>query len=92
MSPTPDRTLDPQQLIAELQRQLAECRAERDEAQQQLIERTAERRCLVAPARDAAVEHVEHERGRHQRACDIERAQGAALEIPHDREYRGRAA
>src|SRR5438045_8873438 len=30
MSATPDSTLDPQQLIAELQRQLAECRAERD--------------------------------------------------------------
>ena len=43
MNPTPDRTLDPQQLIAELQRQLAESNAERDEAQQQLIERTAER-------------------------------------------------
>jgi len=42
MSPTPDSTLDPQQLIAELQRQLAESNAERDEAQQQLIEHTAE--------------------------------------------------
>jgi hypothetical protein len=42
MSTTPDSTLDPQQLIAELQRQLAESNAERDEAQQQLIERTAE--------------------------------------------------
>jgi class 3 adenylate cyclase len=35
MSPTPDRTLDPQQLIAELQRQLAESNAERNEAQAQ---------------------------------------------------------
>ena len=35
MNPTPDRTLDPQQLIAELQRQLAESNAERDEAQDQ---------------------------------------------------------
>ena len=43
MNPTPDRTLDdPQQIIAELQRQLAESNAERDEAQQQLIEHTAE--------------------------------------------------
>src|SRR5437660_12702298 len=33
MSAIPDSTLaDPQQIIAELQRQLAECRAERDEA------------------------------------------------------------
>ena len=33
MSPTPDSTLaDPQQIIADLQRELAECRAERDEA------------------------------------------------------------
>jgi GAF domain-containing protein len=36
MSPTPDSTFaDPQQIIAELQRQLAECRAERDEALEQ---------------------------------------------------------
>jgi class 3 adenylate cyclase len=35
MSPTPDSTLDdPQQIIAELRRQLAECRAECDEALQ----------------------------------------------------------
>ena len=35
MSATPDSTLaDPQQIIAELQRQLAECRAERDQALQ----------------------------------------------------------
>ena len=35
MNPTRDSTLaDPQQIIAELQRQLAECRAERDEALQ----------------------------------------------------------
>jgi hypothetical protein len=35
MSATPTSTLaDPQQVIAELQRQLAECRAERDEALQ----------------------------------------------------------
>src|SRR6202047_926019 len=51
MSATPDSTLaDPQQIIADLQRQLAECRAERDEAlgerakaQRRLAERTAER-------------------------------------------------
>ena len=36
MSPTPDSTLaDPEQLIADLRRQLAECKAERDEAQEQ---------------------------------------------------------
>jgi GAF domain-containing protein len=35
MNPMPDSTLaDPQQIIAQLQRQLAECRAERDEALQ----------------------------------------------------------
>jgi class 3 adenylate cyclase len=51
MSGTPDSTLaDPQQIIADLQRQLAECRAERDEAlserlkaQRRLAEATAER-------------------------------------------------
>jgi class 3 adenylate cyclase len=44
MSITPDGTLaDPQQIIAELQRQLVETRAERDEAQRRLIECTAER-------------------------------------------------
>src|SRR6516164_3541325 len=35
MSATPDSTIaDPEQLIADLQRQLAECKAERDEALQ----------------------------------------------------------
>ena len=52
MSTTPDNTLaaDAQQIIADLQRQLAECRAERDEAlaerlkaQRRLAEATAER-------------------------------------------------
>jgi PAS domain S-box-containing protein len=51
MRATPDTTLaDPQQIIAGLQRQLAECRAERDEAlaerdkaQRRLAERTTER-------------------------------------------------
>jgi GAF domain-containing protein len=51
MSATPDSTLaDPQQIIADLQRQLAEYRAardealaERDKAQRRLAERTAER-------------------------------------------------
>ena len=36
MSATPDSTLaNPEQIIADLQRQLAECRAERDEALEQ---------------------------------------------------------
>ena len=36
MSATPDSTLtDPKQLIADLQRELAECKAERDEALEQ---------------------------------------------------------
>ena len=51
MRATPGSTLaDPQQIIADLQRQLAECRAEwdkalaeRDKAQRRLAERTAER-------------------------------------------------
>jgi len=51
VSPTPDSTLtDPQQIIADLQLQLSECRAardealaERDKAQWSLAERTAER-------------------------------------------------
>jgi hypothetical protein len=44
MSATPDSTLaNPEQLIADLRRQLAESRIERDEAQRQLAERTVER-------------------------------------------------
>jgi len=44
MSATPDNTLaDLDQRIADLERQLAETRAERDEAQRQLAERTIER-------------------------------------------------
>ena len=44
MSATPDSTFtDPEQRIADLERQLAEARAERDEAQRQLAERTIER-------------------------------------------------
>jgi two-component system NtrC family sensor kinase len=44
MSATPDNTLaDPERLIANLQRQLAECNAERDEAQPSLNETKAER-------------------------------------------------
>jgi two-component system NtrC family sensor kinase len=44
VSPTPDSTLaDPRQIIADLKRELDECRAERDKAQQKLDERTSER-------------------------------------------------
>ena len=44
MSPAPDSTLaEPRQIIADFQRDLAECRAERDEALRKLDERTAER-------------------------------------------------
>jgi GAF domain-containing protein len=44
VSSTPDSTLaDPQQIIAELRRELDECRAERDKAQRKLDERTTER-------------------------------------------------
>src|SRR5215471_9337745 len=44
MSATPDSTLaNPEQRIADLERRLAECQADRDEAQQQLAERTIER-------------------------------------------------
>src|SRR5215470_13603298 len=44
MSPTPDSaSANLQPTFADLQRQLAEARAERDEAQRQLVERTAER-------------------------------------------------
>src|SRR3954468_696040 len=45
MSAMPDSTFaDPKDhLIADLQRQLAECKAERDEVQRSLIERTPER-------------------------------------------------
>jgi len=53
VSPTPDSTLDdPEQLIADLQRQLAECRAERDEA---LERQTATARyCRSSTARPAS--------------------------------------
>src|SRR5215471_14906488 len=44
MSATPDSTLaNPEQRIADLERQLAECQSDRDQAQQQLAERTIER-------------------------------------------------
>src|SRR6516165_9787391 len=44
MSPTPDSTsANLQPTFADLQRRLAEARAERDEAQRRLVERTAER-------------------------------------------------
>src|SRR5215471_2265911 len=57
VSPAPDRTLaDPQQIIAELQRELAECRAERDEALRKLDERKTERD--EAFAREAAMAEV----------------------------------
>src|SRR5215471_13008916 len=44
MSATPDSTLaNPEQRIADLERRLAESRADKDEAQRQLAERTIER-------------------------------------------------
>ena len=44
MSTTPDSTLaNPEHLIADLQRQLTECKAERDEAHRQLAETATER-------------------------------------------------
>jgi adenylate cyclase len=44
MSATPNSTLaNPEQRIADLERQLSECRGERDEAQRQLADRTTER-------------------------------------------------
>ena len=44
MSATPDSTLaNPEQRIADLERQLAECQSDRDQAQQQLAKRTIER-------------------------------------------------
>jgi GAF domain-containing protein len=49
MSATRDSTLaNPEQRIAELERQLAECRAKRDEAQRPLAERTIERDAALA--------------------------------------------
>ena len=49
MSPTPDGTLaDPRQIIADLRRELDECRAERDKAQRKLDERTTERDEAIA--------------------------------------------
>ena len=43
MSPTPDSTsVDAQQIVANLRRELDECRAERDRAQRKLDEKTGE--------------------------------------------------
>ena len=57
MSVTPDSTLaNPEQLIADLQRQLVECRAELDKAQRDLNETTTERD--EALAREAATAEV----------------------------------
>ena len=57
MSVTPDSTLaDPQQIIADLQCQLGECRAELDKAQRNLNETTTERD--EALAREGATAEV----------------------------------
>ena len=57
MNATPDSTFtNPEQLIADLQRQLVECKAERDEAQRKLNETTTERD--EALARGAATAEV----------------------------------
>jgi class 3 adenylate cyclase len=57
MNATPDSTFtNPEQLIADLQRQLVECKAERDEAQRKLNETTTERD--EALAREAATAEV----------------------------------
>ena len=49
MNPMADSTLaDPERLIADLQRQLAECRAERDEA---LAQQTLDRRSITGHQR-----------------------------------------
>src|SRR5215470_9015516 len=57
MGATPDSTFtSPDQLLADLQRQLVECRAERDQAQRNLNETTTERD--EALAREAATAEV----------------------------------
>jgi class 3 adenylate cyclase len=57
VSPTPDGMLaDPQQIIANLRRELGECRAELDKAQRNLNETTAERDAALA--REAAMAEV----------------------------------
>jgi hypothetical protein len=56
MSPTRDSTLaDPQQLIADLRRELDECRAERDNARRELDARTAERDEALASGMAAVI-------------------------------------
>jgi hypothetical protein len=55
MSLTRNSTLDdPQQIIADLRRELNECRAERDDAQRELGERTIERDEALAQQTAAA--------------------------------------
>ena len=55
MSPTPEGTLaDPRQIIADLRRELDECRAERDKAQRKLDETTIERDEAIAQQAAAA--------------------------------------
>ena len=56
MSATPDSTLVNPEHLADLQRQLAECRAERDEAHRQLAETAT--KCDEALARETATAEV----------------------------------
>jgi len=85
MSATPDSTFtNPEPLIADLQRQLVECRAELDKAQRNLNETTTERdealarETALAEVMDA-VNHSSGVRGDPEQGAQVLRRRGRYL-------------